>query len=182
MAKTYYEKPKRTDKLSKDQKMDLMFDLISSFSQVKGPTDSADFLEDLLTANEIRNLSVRLRIAKLLLANVSQREISREIHTSLATINKVNIWLSERGGGFRKVISKLPLKWEKPTKFPRGPIEYHLPELILASTQFYMANKKEKRVNEFIKGVEDKKNTDKQINQLNKEIFATAKSKRINNF
>jgi TrpR-related protein YerC/YecD len=179
MVRTYYEKEKRIDKLSTDQKIDLMFDLINSFSQVKNPTDSAKRLEDFLTANEIRNLSVRLRIAKLLLAGITQREISSEFHTSLATINKINVWLNERGDGFRNVISNLPLKWKKPTKFSKGPIEYHLPELIIAMGQYVVVDKQERTIKKFIDKVEEKKNQDREIERFNKETYARPRSKRI---
>ena len=68
----------KIDKLSPDKKADLAFDLINSFKYLNNTSDIANFLEDLLTASEVRNLSVRLRIAKLLLNGKSQREIASE--------------------------------------------------------------------------------------------------------
>ena len=73
MAKFPYinpqEKPKRLEKLSKDQQEDLVFDLINAFALTKDPLSSSLLIQDLLTASEIKNLSKRLRIAKLLLKN-----------------------------------------------------------------------------------------------------------------
>ena len=89
----------KTEKISNDEKVTLMFDLINSFKNLKDLTEIANFLQDLLTANEIKNLSVRLRIAKLLIAGKSQREIVLATHSSLGTVNKVNIWLEKGGEG-----------------------------------------------------------------------------------
>ena len=70
----------------------------------------------------------------MLLGDKPQREISTKLHTSLATINKVNVWLNSGGEGFERVIAKLPLKWEKPAEdIPHGLVEFHLPELLLAT-------------------------------------------------
>ena len=66
MAYRYYDqKVKRIDKLSKPMQEELLFDLIAAFSLVKSVEDSALFIQDLLTENEVKMLSKRLRIAKL---------------------------------------------------------------------------------------------------------------------
>src|SRR3990172_6434224 len=107
---TYYGKLRREEKFSKEKRLELMFDLINSFRIVKSPVETADFLQDLLTAKEIKNLAKRLRIAKLLLNNVTYEEIVRTVHVSYATIAKVSVWLSQGGEGFKKVIARLPVK------------------------------------------------------------------------
>lgn len=131
-------------KLSDDLKVDLVFDLLNSFRHLDSSSKIAHFLEDLLTPTEIRNLSVRLRIAKLLLKGESQRSIATKLHTSLVTTNKVNNWLNKSGKGFREAILRLPIKIDKPDKLPKGPIEYHLPELIVATTQSVISNTQNK--------------------------------------
>ena len=93
------QRPKKIDKLSREAKLDLMFDLINAFNKVKSSFDTALFLQDLLTANEIRNIAVRLRIAKLLLADKTFTEIQHELKVSSATITKVSIWMSQGGDG-----------------------------------------------------------------------------------
>lgn len=172
MGRTYYDKPKRIEKISREEKVDLMFDLINSFSSLKSPAEAADFLEDLLTANEIKNLSVRLRIAKLLLGDKPQREISTKLHTSLATINKVNVWLNSGGEGFKRVIAKLPLKWEKPANIPHGLVEFHLPELLLATSQYIVANNQEKVPKKLIEKMVNKQAVDRGIEEVNKETYS----------
>lgn len=143
-------------RLSEDIKIDLVFDLVNSFRFLDEPEKIANFLEDLLTPTEIRNLSVRLRIAKLLLAGKSQREISTALHTSLVTTNKVSNWLRRSGKGFKEVIEKLPMKWNKPGSFPKGPLEYHLPELIASSAVLFISNSQDKVSKKLIKSLKSK--------------------------
>ncbi|KKR73405.1 MAG: TrpR like protein, YerC/YecD [Candidatus Woesebacteria bacterium GW2011_GWA2_40_7] len=82
----------KAEKLGNEEKVSLMFDLVNSFKDLRNASEIADFLEDLLTANEIKILSIRLRIAKLLLSGKHQREVVRETHSSLGTVNKVSHW------------------------------------------------------------------------------------------
>ena len=55
---------RRLDLLPKDKQLDLVFDLINAFRIVKTPLETAFLIQDLLTANEVKNLATRLRIAK----------------------------------------------------------------------------------------------------------------------
>lgn len=109
MAYKYYDqKVKRLEKLSKPMQEELLFDLISAFSLVKSAEDSALFVQDLLTKAEVRMLSKRLRIAKLLLRGEKYETIMKELHTGRTTIAKVAAWLAESGEGFKRVVKKLP--------------------------------------------------------------------------
>ncbi|KKQ92540.1 MAG: TrpR-like protein [Microgenomates group bacterium GW2011_GWC1_39_7b] len=161
----------KAEKLGNEEKVSLMFDLVNSFKDLRNASEIADFLEDLLTANEIKILSIRLRIAKLLLSGKHQREVVRETHSSLGTVNKVNIWLEKGGNGFKKAIAKLPLKWGKPTKIPHGPIEFHLPELLLATGQYAVAEKQDKTPKELIEKMSEKEVIDKEIAEMNSELY-----------
>ncbi len=92
MGKTiYYHKENKLDKLSKEQTLDLTFDLINAFSLVRNSSEAADFINNLFTADEIKDLAKRLRIAKLLIKGDSQRDISKSVHCSLATVTKINM-------------------------------------------------------------------------------------------
>ena len=159
------------EKISKEEKISLMFDLINSFRIVRSPLETALFLQDLLTAKEIRNLSIRLRIAKLLLVGKNQREIIDELHTSFATINKVKVWINQGGDGFKNVIGKLPLKWDIPKKLPRGPIEYHLPQTLIALAQYGVARNQDKKVMKFVQAIDDKKELDRGLQKIFDEYY-----------
>ncbi len=155
----------------KPLKPDLAFDLINAFKSIKSADESALFLQDILTANEIKNLSVRLRIARLLLNNEKHREISRKLRISVATVTKVSTWLGEKGKGFREIIARLPVKYNVPTKLIRGPIEFHLPEVLAASIQYGIAKHQNKRIEKFIYEVEEKASTDKELKEMSDEIY-----------
>lgn len=177
MGRTFYSTRKRIDKLSNDEKLDLFLDLIYSFSIIRKTNETAIFLQDLLTTNEVRNLSVRLRIAKLLLAGYTYQEIIDTLHVSNSTVYKVSVWLEQGGDGFKNVISKLPIKWEKPKKLPPGPIEFHLPALLAALVEYKMSERGMKTVRKFSSNLEEKKLIDKSISEANKYLYMDGKGK-----
>ncbi|KKQ97846.1 MAG: TrpR like protein, YerC/YecD [Candidatus Woesebacteria bacterium GW2011_GWB1_39_12] len=178
---TYYTNPKRIEKFSREEQLDLLFDLVSAFSSVKTPFENALLMQDLLTASEIKNLAKRLRIAKLLIADENQRDISKKLHCSLATVTKVSIWLNEGGEGLKEAVSKLPKRYTYPKKLPPVPIEFHLPQAIIALSQYSLAKKQGKKIKEldhFLKGIENKKILDKSLQEAFDEEFRILASKR----
>jgi len=150
---------------------DLVFDLINAFKSIKSVDESAFFLQDILTASEIKQLSIRLRIAKLLLSGMKQREVSSRLSTSIATVTKVNSWLNQKRDGFKNIIKKLPTKYNKPTKTIHGPIEYHLPEAIALSVQYIIADNQNKRVEKLIDNLKSKSTTDKELKEISDEEY-----------
>lgn len=162
---------KRVDRLSKEEKIDLMFDLINAFKVVRNPSETALFLQDLLTASEIENLAKRLRIAKLLLSGMSHREIAVKLKCAAATVTKVNIWLNQGGDGFKNVISKLPLKWKMPEDAKGIPIEFQGPQVLAKVAKYAVATKQRKPVQKFIEKIESKKLTDKKLRKALGEYY-----------
>lgn len=150
---------------------DLVFDLINAFKSINSSDESALFLQDILTASEIRNLAIRLRIAKMLLNNEKHRDISKSLKISIATVTKVNAWLNNKGEGFKKIISRLPTKYDIPTKHIHGPIEYHLPEILLATAQYLVAKSQNKNPEKLLQGLEEKKNIDKNLKQISDDYY-----------
>lgn len=171
MGRTFYTNRKKIDKLTSEEKLDLMLDLIYAFGIVKRSDETAVFMQDLLTANEVRNLSVRLRIAKLLLAGLTYQEIIDTVHASNTTIHKVSVWLEQGGEGFKNVIAKLPLKWKKPKNLPRGPIEFHLPELLLAITQYKLSERGMGTVKKLATKMNEKEGIDRTLREANKFLY-----------
>ena len=179
MVKTsYYLPSKRIEKLSRDEILNLSFDLINAFRIVTTPLESALLIQDLLTASEIRQLAVRLRIAKLILAGDTQRDISKSLHCSLATVTKVNAWINRGGEGLKNVISKLPQKYDLPDKLPKIPIEFQLPQAILALAQYSIAKRQNKIVEKVWEEIEDKRLLDKQLQEMFSQEFRLLKKKR----
>lgn len=65
-----------------------------------------DFLLDLLTPQEYKELPKRWQIVKLLAKGVPQRQIAEELNVSIATITRGSRELLDREGGFQKVLKK----------------------------------------------------------------------------
>lgn len=70
------------------------------------PSDLSNFLDDLLTEEEILDLAQRIKIAKLILDGKSYDEISESVGTSTATVSKIGQVLKYGKGGLSKVLSK----------------------------------------------------------------------------
>lgn len=169
--KKQYEMPvKRLEKLSKEDQLDLVFDLINAISLVKNPSETAALLEDLLTSAEVKNLAKRLRIAKLLLAGKTHEEIIDILHCSYATTAKVNLWLSQRGEGFKKIIAKLPKQYSMP-KLQNRPLTYHLPETLISLAGMALANNQKQRLEKFADQMDEKAVMDKSFQEAVDEDF-----------
>lgn len=145
----------------KDLNSDLVYDLINAFKEVKSVNESVEFLQDILTANEIRNLAIRLRIAKMILKDVPQRDIAFDLKVSTSTITKVSNWINQKGDGFRGIIKRLPEKVNVPTKIISGPIEYHLPQILENSVKYVIGSKQNKLAEKLIKSSKEKRFSDK---------------------
>lgn len=76
----------------------------------------AKFLEDLLTPTEKVMLAKRVSIAFLLMKGYDYCSISETLKVSSPTIWSVNLWLKEKGAGYRMVLEKI-LKSERWKKF-----------------------------------------------------------------
>ena len=175
--RTYDYPVPRIDKLSQTLKFELFLDLINAFSTLKSPIDSSLFLNDLLSAKEIRTLSIRLRIAKLILSGSKEREIADQLHCSFATISKIRAWLDEGGQGLEKVIKSLPLKYNLPKNLPSGPLEYHLPQMLLSSVQYVLHKKQKGLVDTFTDKVDSKQLLDKQLQESVSDFYRSKKKK-----
>lgn len=170
MKRQYETSVKRIEKLSKEDQLDLVFDLINAISLVKNPSETAALLEDLLTSAEVKNLAKRLRIAKLLLSGKTHEEIIEILHCSYATTAKVNLWLNQRGEGFKKIISKLPKQYQMP-KLPNRPLTYHLPETLISLAGIALASKQKKRLEKFADQMDEKAVMDKSFQEAVDEDF-----------
>lgn len=83
-------------------------DLIKAFSIVSSEKDTANFLRDLLTPQEIQEFSTRLEIAKLLNSkNLSYRDIAKKAGVSTTTVSRVALWLNEGSDGYKQVLKAL---------------------------------------------------------------------------
>lgn len=178
---TFYPTVKRIEKLSKEDQLDLMFDLINAFRLVKTPLETALLMQDLLTASEIKHLAKRLRIARLLLNNETHRDIAKKLHCGLTTVTKVSMWLHQGGEGLKDVISRLPARYPIPDNLPKKPIEFQLPQALLALAQYSLATHQQKQINKldtFLENIENKNILDKALQEMFDEEFRNDYSKK----
>jgi TrpR-related protein YerC/YecD len=65
------------------------------------------FFEDLLTEKELKEISMRLRVAEMLLDDDLYVKIEKETKLSSATIARVAKVLLEKGQGYRNIFTKM---------------------------------------------------------------------------
>lgn len=162
---------KRVNKLSKNQELDLIFDLINAIALVNNPNKASLLLQDLLAPAEIKNISKRLRIAKLLIDGKTQKEITDEMHCSFATISKMSTWLDEAGFGVKEVITKLPERQEEVDFVGNRFRQYRLPEAIWEDYLNLKAFTQRKRVEDLMKNSELKKELFDKIQEAVEDIY-----------
>lgn len=85
--------------LGKDKKL-----LVATLRKLKSSKDSSLFLDDLLTEEEILDLSQRIKIAKLILDGETYDEIAVEVQTSTSTVSKIGQIIKYGKGGLQKVL------------------------------------------------------------------------------
>jgi TrpR-related protein YerC/YecD len=68
------------------------------------------FFRDLCTLTEIRDMSQRWAIVRLLDAGMHYAQISRETGASTATITRIASWLNHGEGGYRAALDRLRAK------------------------------------------------------------------------
>lgn len=160
-------------RLSKSEQESLFYDLIHALMEVKTAEEASLFIQDLLTKQELYNLSKRLRIAKLLLSGKTYEEIEKQVHVSHATIAKIGVWLSDRGEGFRSIVRKLPkqevVMQEKPHEWGsikrRYPM-YFWPELLLEEIAKSASGRQRKRMQQILISLEDKSELHKRLQNI----------------
>ncbi|PLX26102.1 transcriptional regulator [Candidatus Parcubacteria bacterium] len=79
-------------------------ELTNIFAQI-GDRDLLDeFLKDLLTPSEYKDIVTRLQIVKMLDAGVSQRDIAAKLGVSISKVTRGSRELLDDKGGFRKIL------------------------------------------------------------------------------
>lgn len=86
--------------LDQDRKL-----LVKTLRQVKSAKILLDFLDDLLTEEEIISLAQRLRIAKLIIKGKTYADISTQLEASTATITKIGQVIKYGKKSFEKLFS-----------------------------------------------------------------------------
>lgn len=78
-----------------------------SLLKVRNTEESSKFLEDLLTSAELKALTTRFKIARMLFAGDSYSDIERKTGASSATIAKVSEAIKYGNDGLRQVLERM---------------------------------------------------------------------------
>jgi TrpR-related protein YerC/YecD len=78
--------------------------LCNAFQSCRTAGEVADFLRDVATLAEMKAMSERLEVARLLASGVSYREAAACIPTSTTTVTRVAGFLKGGEGGYRSVL------------------------------------------------------------------------------
>jgi TrpR-related protein YerC/YecD len=80
--------------------------LFQAIGSLQGLQETERFFRDLCTLTELRDLSQRWAVARLLDDGLHYAEISRQTGASTATITRIASWLNHGEGGYRAVLDK----------------------------------------------------------------------------
>lgn len=75
-------------------------------TQVKDETTMLQFLRDLCTLEELRELSSRWEVVELLNKKIPYREIAQKTGVSTATITRIAQFLHHGEGGYKKALEQ----------------------------------------------------------------------------
>lgn len=91
--------------MKKDENMDYLFKAVLSLKTVE---ECYAFFEDLCTPQELKAISQRLHVARLLTDNCVYNDIVKKTGASTATISRVNKTLNyQAAGGYQIVFDRM---------------------------------------------------------------------------
>jgi len=82
-------------------------ELYNGISKLKNKTEIREFLQELMTSAEIKDITVRFKIAKKLVLGISQRSIAKKLKISVTTVTRVNKNIKKKNSNYIKVINRL---------------------------------------------------------------------------
>ena len=88
----------------KDNQIDELFEAILKLETIE---ECYRFFEDICTINELKSISQRLEVAKLLRQEKTYNEIEEKTGASTATISRINRALNYGAEGYNLILDKL---------------------------------------------------------------------------
>jgi TrpR-related protein YerC/YecD len=86
---------------------DEMAALFDAIVLLEDRREAERFLRDLCTLGELRDMSQRWAVVRLLDAGMHYAEISRRTGASAATVTRIASWLNHGEGGYRMMLDRL---------------------------------------------------------------------------
>lgn len=81
--------------------------LLEAIVRLDDVDEAGEFLRDLCTLGELRDMSQRWAVVRMLDAGMHYAEISRRTGASTATITRIASWLRHGEGGYRRMLARL---------------------------------------------------------------------------
>lgn len=82
-------------------------DLFKAVLSLENTKEAEAFFRDLCTIDEIKTMSERWEIAKLVNKGLPYRKIAGKLSVSTTTISRVALWLNNGEGGYKLVLDRL---------------------------------------------------------------------------
>lgn len=85
----------------------LMQNLLDAMFTLKTPRELSNFLQDLMTIKELKDISQRWQIVLLLNKKIPYLDIAKQVGVSTTTVTRVALWLHHGKGGYKTALSRL---------------------------------------------------------------------------
>lgn len=105
------------EKFKFNKKTDELFKAIISLKTVK---EAEAFFRDLCTLDELKEMSERWQIAKMVNQGLPYREIAEKLCVSTTTVARVALWLNNGAGGYRLILNKQNSHHNSSKAFEKG--------------------------------------------------------------
>lgn len=83
-------------------------DLFKAILSLENGKEAEAFFRDLCTIDEIKAMSERWQIAKLVHRGMPYRKIADKLGVSTTTVSRVAVWVFHGEGGYKSVLDKMP--------------------------------------------------------------------------
>ncbi len=84
-----------------------MQNLLDALLTLKTPRELSNFLRDLMTVKELKDIATRWQIVLLLKDKLPYLEIAKQVGVSTTTVTRVALWLHHGKGGYQTALSRL---------------------------------------------------------------------------
>lgn len=84
--------------------------LFKAFLSLKSIEEAELFFRDLCTIEEIKDMSERWEIVRLLKNGLTYRDIAEQLRISTTTVSRVALWLDNGSGGYNLILNRLNKK------------------------------------------------------------------------
>lgn len=93
--------------LEKELQTDEFRDFCQAILSLKNEKELSQFLRDVATLREMRDMAERFAVVKMLSQKIPYRQIAEKTGVSTATITRIAHWLHHGTGGYKLVLGRL---------------------------------------------------------------------------